>query len=74
MSTIAARIKDERLIERLKKISAETERPMSYHVEKALKFYLDEYADLLIARERMVDPGEKYFPIEDAVKKMMRET
>jgi len=70
MSTIAARIKDERLIERLKKISAETERPMSYHVEKALKFYLDEYADLLIARERLVDPGEKYFSIDEAKEKL----
>jgi RHH-type rel operon transcriptional repressor/antitoxin RelB len=49
---ISIRIPDE-LASKLAEISKETERPKSFHVQKALEAYLSELADLQIAIDRL---------------------
>ena len=39
----------------LNHIAEETERPRSFHVQKALESYLDDFADLQIALDRLRD-------------------
>ena len=43
------------LAERLAEIAAETERSKAFHVQKAVEAYLDEYADLRVALDRLHD-------------------
>ena len=45
----------EKLIHELEDIAAETERSKAFHVQKAIEAYLDEYADLQIALDRLHD-------------------
>ena len=55
MSTpISIRIPDD-LAGRLDCIARETDRPRSYIVQKALESYLEDYADLQIALDRLHD-------------------
>ncbi len=55
MSTpISIRISDE-LAKQLKNISKETERPRSFIIQKALESYIEDYADLQIAHDRIHD-------------------
>jgi len=39
----------------LDNIAKETERPRSYIIQKALEFYIDDYADLQVALDRLHD-------------------
>jgi len=43
------------LAEQLEGIVKETERPRSYIIQKAIEAYIEDYADLLIALERLRD-------------------
>ena len=53
MSTaISVRI-PEPLAKRLEGIARETERPKSYIIQKALESYLEDYADLQVALDRL---------------------
>jgi len=55
MSTaVSIRMPDE-LAKRLDGIARETERPRSYIIQKALEAYLEDYADLQIALDRLHD-------------------
>ena len=55
MSTaISIRIPDE-LAEQLNNVSKETERPRSFIIQKALESYIEDYADLQIALDRLHD-------------------
>lgn len=55
MSTaISIRISDE-LAKQLSSISKETERPRSFIIQKALESYIEDYADLQIALDRLHD-------------------
>jgi RHH-type rel operon transcriptional repressor/antitoxin RelB len=55
MSTaISVRLPKE-LAEQLDSIAKETERPRSYIIQKALESYIDDYADLQIALDRLHD-------------------
>jgi len=55
MSTaISIRLPDE-LAKKLDSISKETERPRSYIIQKALESYIEDYADLQIALDRLYD-------------------
>lgn len=59
MSTpISIRIPEE-LAKRLDGIVKETERPRSYIIQKALESYLEEYADLQIALDRLHDKTDE---------------
>ncbi|MEI8372499.1 MAG: ribbon-helix-helix protein, CopG family [Planctomycetota bacterium] len=48
----------EELVKELDQIAAETERPRSFHVQRAIETYLREFADLQIALDRLRDPGD----------------
>ncbi len=55
MSTaVSIRLPDE-LVKKLDGISKETERPRSYIMQKALESYIEDYADLQIALDRLHD-------------------
>ena len=59
MSTpISIRISEE-LAKRLDSIVKETERPRSYIIQKALESYLEDYADLQIALDRLHDKTDE---------------
>jgi RHH-type rel operon transcriptional repressor/antitoxin RelB len=47
------------LAKRLDGVARETERPRSYIVQKALESYLEDYADLQIALDRLHDKTDK---------------
>ena len=54
---MSVRIPDE-LDTILAEIARETERPKSFHVQKALEAYLAEIADLQVALDRLHDPSD----------------
>jgi len=65
MSTaISVRIRDD-LALKLSEISKETERPKSFHVQKAIEAYLSEIADLQIALDRLHDPSDPVVSLEN---------
>lgn len=51
---ISVRLPDE-LAERLNSVAVETERPRSFIIQKALESWLEEYADLQVALDRLHD-------------------
>jgi RHH-type rel operon transcriptional repressor/antitoxin RelB len=64
MSTaISVRISDD-LALKLDEIAKETERPKSFHVQKALESYLDDLADLQVALDRLHDPSDPVISID----------
>ncbi|HOD98813.1 MAG TPA: DUF6290 family protein [Syntrophales bacterium] len=46
------------LASQLDNISKETERPRSFIIQKALESYIEDYADLQIALDRLYDKGD----------------
>ncbi len=65
MSTaISVRIRDD-LASKLSEISKETERPKSFHVQKAIEAYLSEIADLQIALDRSHDPSDPIVSLDN---------
>jgi RHH-type transcriptional regulator, rel operon repressor / antitoxin RelB len=46
------------LTERLDAIAKETERPRSYIIQKALESYIEDFADLQIALDRLHDKAD----------------
>ena len=61
---ISIRIPDD-LASKLTEISKETERPKSFHVQKALEAYLTNVADMQIAVDRLHDSSDAILSIED---------
>jgi RHH-type rel operon transcriptional repressor/antitoxin RelB len=58
MSTaVSIRLPDE-LARKLDGIAKETERPRSYIIQKALESYIEDYADLQIALDRLHDRAD----------------
>ncbi len=55
---VSVRIPDE-LADRLEIIVKETERSRSFIVQKALEVYLDDFADLQVAMDRLRDKSDK---------------
>ena len=47
------------LASQLDYISKETERPRSFIIQKALETYIEDYADLQIALDRLRDKGDE---------------
>ena len=65
MSTaISVRLPDE-LVSKLSEIAKETERPKSFHIQKALESYLTELADLQVAYDRLHDTTDPVISISD---------
>jgi len=70
MSTaISVRIPDG-LASELSSIAKETERPKSFHVQKALEAYLKEFADLQIAIDRLNDASDPAISLDDMRKEL----
>ena len=66
---ISIRIPDE-LDSRLSEIAKETERPKSFHVQKALEAYLTELADLQVALDRLHDTSDPVVTTDDMRKEL----
>ena len=63
-TAISVRIPDE-LASKLSEIAKETERPKSFHIQKALEAYLAELADLQVALDRLHDTSDPVISIQD---------
>ena len=59
---ISVRVPDE-LALKLSEIAKETERPKSFHIQKALEAYLTELADLQVAYDRLHDTTDPVISI-----------
>ena len=66
---LSVRVSDE-LALKLSEIAEETERPKSFHVQKALESYLSEIADLQVAYDRFHDTADPIISIEDLRKEL----
>jgi RHH-type rel operon transcriptional repressor/antitoxin RelB len=66
---ISIRIPEE-LAARLSEIAKETERPKSFHVQKALEAYLNEVADLQVAIDRLRDTSDPVISLEEMRKEL----
>ena len=70
MSTaISVRIPDS-LASELASIAKETERPKSFHIQKALEAYLEELADLQVAIDRLHDTSDPVISLDDMRKEL----
>ena len=70
MSTaISVRIRDD-LASKLSEIAKETERPKSFHVQKAIESYLADQADLQIALDRLHDSSDPIIDLETMRKRL----
>ncbi len=70
MSTaLSVRIPDD-LAEKLSEIAEETERPKSFHIQKALESYLTELADLQVAYDRLHDTTDPVISIDGMRKEL----
>ena len=70
MSTaISIRIPDE-LAVRLTEIAEETERPKSFHVQKAIESYLSELADLQVTLDRLHAATDPVVSLKDMSKNL----
>lgn len=58
MATMSVRIPD-KLAKKLDSVAREAERPKSFIIQKAIEAYLDDYADLQIALDRIRDPTDQ---------------
>jgi RHH-type rel operon transcriptional repressor/antitoxin RelB len=61
---ISIRLTDD-LASKLSDIAKETERPKSFHVQKALEAYLAELADLQVALDRLRDTSDPVAATDD---------
>ena len=57
MTTVSVRLTDE-LAARLAGVAKEAERPKSLIIQKAIEAYLEDYADLQIALDRLRDTSD----------------
>lgn len=70
MSTaISVRLPDE-LAEQLDGIADETDRPRSYIIQKALESYLEDFADLQVALDRLRDRSDRIVSGKELRKKL----
>lgn len=58
MNTVISVRLPKELSEQLESIARETERPRSFIIQKALESYIEDYADLQIALDRLHDKSD----------------
>jgi RHH-type transcriptional regulator, rel operon repressor / antitoxin RelB len=58
MSTAVSIRLPDTLVKELNHISEETERPKSFHVQKAIESYIEDFADVQVALDRLRDPKD----------------
>ena len=64
MSSISVRIPDN-LKKALESVARETERSTSFHVQKAIEFYLKEQIDLQISLDRLNDTSDEIISMSE---------
>lgn len=69
MTSISVRIPDD-LKKALDSIAKETERSKSFHVQKAIEYYLKEQVDLQISLDRLHDTSDAIISIAEMRKKL----
>ena len=68
-AALSVRLPD-KLAKELEQISEETERPKSFHIQKAIEMYLEECADMQIALDRLKDPSDSIISMDDMRSKL----
>ena len=58
------------LASQLDSIAKETERPRSFIIQKALESYIEDYADLQIALDRLHDTGDEVISVKEMRKSL----
>ena len=69
MTSISVRIPDN-LKQALDSIARETERSKSFHIQKAIEFYLKEQVDLQISLDRLNDTSDEIISLSDMRKNL----
>lgn len=62
--TISVRLPDN-ILDELNDVSSETERSNSFHIVKAIEKYLEEFADVQIALDRLRDKNDDIISTEE---------
>lgn len=57
-TTISVRL-PEKMVKALSDVASNTERSKSFHIQKAVKLYLEDYADLQIALDRLKNNNDE---------------
>lgn len=70
MSTAVSIRLPDNLAKELNQIAEETERPRSFHVQKALETYIEDFADLQIALDRLRDQSDTVVSSQDIRKSL----
>jgi RHH-type rel operon transcriptional repressor/antitoxin RelB len=68
-STVSIRLPDD-LTKNLDNIAKETERPRSFHIQKAIEMYIHDFADLRIAIDRLKNPNDEVISSKDLRKSL----
>jgi RHH-type rel operon transcriptional repressor/antitoxin RelB len=63
-TVISIRISD-KMVKKLDKIANETEKPRSFHIQRALENYLEEQGDLEIALDRLRDKEDPIISMDE---------
>ena len=58
------------LASQLDSISKETERPRSFIIQKALEFYIEDFAELQISLDRLHDKGDEIISAKEMRKSL----
>lgn len=69
MTTISVRVTDT-LAEELEAVAKDAERPRSFIIQKAIEAYLEDYADLQIALDRLRDTSDAVVSSKDMRKSL----
>ena len=67
--TLSVRLSDE-LAHLLENIAKETERSKAFHIQKALEIYMEDYADLQIALDRLHNRTDPIISSKDMRKRL----
>ena len=51
-------------------VAIETERSKSFHIQKAVELYLEDFANLQIARDRLMDKSDKLISADEMRQKI----
>jgi len=66
---LSVRLPDD-LVRKLEGIAHETERSRAFHIQKALEAYMEDYADLQIALDRLHDQTDHVVSSKDMRKRL----
>jgi len=66
---VSIRLPDE-LAEQLENVARDTERSRSFIVQRAIEFYLEDYADLQVALDRLRDKSDRIVSSDELKKSL----